>query len=696
MSIDLHINSVKGRLGGLSLLVIIAIISMATWDAHRLKAELLAAEQQKTRNLVEAAKETVRGFYQRSQNGEFDDAAGQYLARLAIRAMHYGAGEYFFIYDDQGKNIVHGFKPEREGNNFLDAKDANGFAYMPSMISLARNGGGHIRYFFPKPGQTSAQEKVSYVDYFQPWGWVIGTGVYLDDVDTAFTGELRAAILLGTLTMMAVGLAAWWTSRSVGRPLLALARTTESLRRNQFGSTVPCVGRNDEIGLLARSIETLRREALAAEKLRNEQQAALAEKVKTRQEQTEQMESFNAKMVQVIDKVVGAVGALEGSATGMSSIADQTGQQVSAVAVASQQATANVKTAAAASAELTAASREIRGQIQRAGRIGQKASSEAASTDQLVRKLADTAANIGEIVKMINDIASQTNLLALNATIEAARAGDAGKGFAVVANEVKLLANQTARATEDITGQIKAVQDQTQTAVEAINSITLTILEMDQVSTAIAQTVEKQETATCQISGNIEEALSGTSEVSRNIAGVSGGARETICTAQNVLGSTRDLSRQVETMRAIADHYLVRLQSGGAGLEWGPAWMTGHPVIDADHQVLVQYINELNGAMLTGSGRDIAGGILDKLVLYAREHFAREEAIWHQGELESLEQHRRTHAGLIGRIERFQQDFQSGQACLSTELMSFLREWLIDHVFKTDKPAVNSINGADR
>jgi methyl-accepting chemotaxis protein len=207
----------------------------------------------------------------------------------------------------------------------------------------------------------------------------------------------------------------------------------------------------------------------------------------------------------------------------------------------------------------------------------------------------------------------------------------------------------------------------------------------------IASAVEQQGAATQEISRNIQAANTCTGEVARNVTGVSEDARQTSTMAESVFNAAQDLARQAESMRAVADNFLVRLQSGGATLEWGPAWFTFHPVIDADHKMLVQYVNELNQAMLEGKGHDVATDVLAKLVDYTRDHFAREEVIWREGGLASLNQHEQTHSALIIKVRQFQRDFAEGKATLTTELMSFLREWLINHVFKTDKIAVKEI-----
>ncbi len=198
---------------------------------------------------------------------------------------------------------------------------------------------------------------------------------------------------------------------------------------------------------------------------------------------------------------------------------------------------------------------------------------------------------------------------------------------------------------------------------------------------------------TLEITRNIQTAHARTAEVSQSIDAVADNAKETNSTAQNVFRSSHELARQAESMRAIADNFLVCLQSGGATLQWGPAWFTGKAVIDADHKMLVQYVCELNHAMLDGKGRDVMAEVLGKLVQYTRDHFAREEIIWSNGGLKSLVEYQQKHADLVTKVEAFQREFAAGTATLSADIMSFLREWLIGHVFKTDKAGVREISG---
>jgi methyl-accepting chemotaxis protein len=245
----------------------------------------------------------------------------------------------------------------------------------------------------------------------------------------------------------------------------------------------------------------------------------------------------------------------------MSATAEETERQSTAVAAASDQATANVQTVAAASEELSGSIAEIGRQVADSARIAGLAVEEANRTNGQVTALSEAAQKVGDVIRMINDIASQTNLLALNATIEAARAGEAGKGFAVVASEVKSLANQTARATEEIASQIEAIQAATTDTVEAIQRIGGTIGQISEISATIAAAVEQQGAATQEIARNVTEAATGTADVSSNIATVTRAAGETGAAASQVLSAAGELSQQGETLSAEVARFLQNIRA---------------------------------------------------------------------------------------------------------------------------------------
>ncbi len=272
-------------------------------------------------------------------------------------------------------------------------------------------------------------------------------------------------------------------------------------------------------------------------------------------------DDFESKLKGVIDAVSAAATELQATAETMTITAGESSRRATAVAAASEQATTNVQTVAAAAEELSKSIIEISRQVDGSTTVAGKAVEEAKRTDSRVHALSEAAQKIGEVVQLINDIASQTNLLALNATIEAARAGEAGKGFAVVASEVKSLASQTAKATEDISAQVNAIQAATRDAVEAIRSIGATITQISETSTTIASAVEEQGAATQEIARNVQQAAAGTHEVSDNIAGVTTAAGETGAATSQMLGAAKELAGQADMLRREVGDFFTRARA---------------------------------------------------------------------------------------------------------------------------------------
>ncbi|MEA2951929.1 MAG: hypothetical protein QOJ96_1449 [Alphaproteobacteria bacterium] len=359
-----------------------------------------------------------------------------------------------------------------------------------------------------------------------------------------------AAVLVGGLVSLLV-------SMGISQPVVKIAGVIKHIAESNLDVVVPATNRRDEIGIIAKAVQVFKENMVETEKLRAGQvEAAKRAEAEKKATMLTLADEFQAAVGNIVDIVSQSATELEVTANTLMKTAQVTQQLSSAVAITSDHASGNVQSVATATEEMSTSVHEIARQTEESRRIASEAVSQVEKTDLRVNELAQAAGRIGEVVKLITAIAAQTNLLALNATIEAARAGAAGKGFAVVAQEVKALASQTAKATEDIGAHISDIQAATKDSVTAIEDIGTTIRKISAIAATIAIQVEEQAVANEEITRNVVQAAQGTAHVAANMTNVSGGAGETETASTQVLNSAQSLSQESTRLKLAVEKFL--------------------------------------------------------------------------------------------------------------------------------------------
>jgi methyl-accepting chemotaxis protein len=413
----------------------------------------------------------------------------------------------------------------------------------------------------------------------------------VDEISAPIVTLRNEMFVVSAIAFSLIAIGGIFFALSLARPMNRLSTAMQNLANGDKETNIPGDTRGDEIGDMARTAEVFKNSMIETERLQAEQHEAekqSAEREARRAEEKraadakaeedkraaeakaetdrkqamiEMADSFEQSIMGVVETLSSATTEMQASAATMSATAEQTSQQAIAVAAASEEASVNVQTVASSAEELSASVEEISRQVTQSNQIAQNAVNEAKLTNEKVEGLAEAAQKIGDVVNLINDIASQTNLLALNATIEAARAGDAGKGFAVVASEVKSLATQTGKATEEIGAQITAIQEATGDAVVAIQGIGSTIGQLGEIATSVASAVDQQGAATKEIASSVQQAAAGTQEVSGNIAQVTQAASETQASAGQMLSASKELAQQGDVLRNEVNKFLQEIRA---------------------------------------------------------------------------------------------------------------------------------------
>jgi methyl-accepting chemotaxis protein len=550
--------TVGRRIYALICLSFIGLLGATFLESRELASSLDQQKQIELRHLGDVALGIIKEEHAAVQKSGVSDADAQKRAMARIGALRYGNNDYFWINDLHPKMVMHPIKPEMNGNDLSSYKDPNGkLLFVDFADTVKKSGSGFVPYEWPKPGFDKPQPKLSYVVGFAPWNWVVGTGVYIDDLKAQTWASTQRSLIVAGVILLLMLVVSIFVARSVTGPLQRMTVAMNDLASGNLAVEVPGVGRGDEVGEMAKAVEIFKSNAIARQKLEAEQREAETRATSGRKADMNKMaDNFETAVGQIVEAVSSASSQLELSAGTLTATAERAQELTTAVAAASEEASTNVQSVASATEEMASSVSEISRQVQQSARMATDAVDQARVTNDRVSELSKAATRIGDVVELINTIAGQTNLLALNATIEAARAGEAGRGFAVVASEVKALAEQTAKATGEIGQQITGIQAATQESVNAIQAISGTIEKLSDISSTIAAAVEQQGAATQEISRNVQQASMGTQQVSSNIGDVQRGASETGSASSQVLAAAQSLSGDSNRLKLEVGRFL--------------------------------------------------------------------------------------------------------------------------------------------
>ncbi len=497
--------SIFSKIMSLSLLTLMVLVLATMFGLIPFIRELIMKEKQtNVSNLVQEAISLLASYEKQVNAGTLTKEEAQKQAAELIAAIRYNEKDYIWINDLTPQMVMHPIKPEMNGKDLSENKDPNGKLLFMEMVKVCKDKGkGFVEYAWAKPGNSNAVPKMSYVELYSSWGWIVGTGIYIDDVDTQMQ-KIMFGIGIALCILMALTIfLALFIARSITIPASVLVKQTAQVAKGELDIQILCSS-NDEIGQLANSFKVM----------------------------TENFRSIIIDIINGVDELTSSSNDLAAASRQISSSAHDTADKSSSVAAATEEMSANVQSVAAAmeqstcnvnmvasaSEEMTSTINEIAHNAEKARSISEEAVNQSRLTSEKMAVLGESAIKIGKVTEAITEISEQTNLLALNATIEAARAGEAGKGFAVVANEIKELARQTASATVDIKNQISEMQITTSMAVTDIEKNSAVISEIHNVINGIATAVEEQSAASTEIANNISQASQGIAEVNENVA----------------------------------------------------------------------------------------------------------------------------------------------------------------------------------
>jgi len=552
--------SIEVRFLSVAVVAGLAVVGTGLLALSTLEDVRFSGREDGTKAVVETAMGTMQYYEGLEATGELSQGEAQAAALAVIETMRYGDGDYLWVHDDALVMQMHPIKPDLNDTNVGEIEDPNGVQLFVEMNEVvAAEGAGFVGYMWPKPGFEEPQPKVSYVAGFEPWGWIIGSGIYVDDVEAAVAADQRL-LSIGGLAVLVAAVAAVLIGRSAVRQLRRIASSAtqisvgdlagiEPLRMEDRGMAGELATAFDDMTSMLSTVDAqIERVAEGNYVSEHEVPGELGERFDTMRHA---LESMVERLEQSSSALTSSAADLFGSIDRIGASAEDTATQATAASSAGEDVSARVGTVSSSVEQMNATIAEVATSAIEAAQVANEAVDAAHNSSTAISKLGESSEQIGNMIKVINSIAEQTNLLALNATIEAARAGEAGRGFAVVANEVKALADQTAGATHEISAYIETIQTDTAQAVAANELIGTTIDRVNEISTTIASAVEEQSVTTSEIGRNIDETVGSSQGIAHSINNVAEAAGQTTRSVDETRDTLDDMKRVADELSSL-------------------------------------------------------------------------------------------------------------------------------------------------
>ncbi len=519
-------------------------------------------KQVMTREMVNSALGILKHYNELEKGGKLTTSEAQSKAKEIVKSMVFGENslDYFWINDFNHIMVAHPLRPDLEGKDVSELVDPKGVYFMKEVVNVCKKDGkGYVSYHWQYYNEKNRLEpKLSYVAEFKPWGWIVGTGIYVNDIKVKLQNSRNTLGILSLIAIIVASLIAVSFAVLMMRPIVQTSAMLKDIAQGEGDLTKRLtIKNNDEIGELATWFN------LFVEKIQS-----IISKINGN---AGTLSSACEELSSISTQIAASAEEMTAQSTSVSSSTEQANANVNTISAAAEQMSSQVNAVAVAIEEMSASLNEVARSCQEEMKMASRATEEARGSREKMNALGSSAKSIGKVVEVINDIADQTNLLALNATIEAASAGDAGKGFAVVASEVKELARQTAQATQEIRKEIEQMQNSTQSAVSAIESIAEIIEQINSFSQTIVSAVEEQSATVQEISKNVSgvssgsqevarnvaESAAGLSEISRNIVGVNEAASQTTQGVSQINTSASELARLATELHGIVRQFKI-------------------------------------------------------------------------------------------------------------------------------------------